>query len=49
MFSLVSAHYERASMIVTSKTPFSGWGEISALKGDSYRLPDRDLGSPPPA
>jgi DNA replication protein DnaC len=68
MFSLVSARYERASLIVTSNKPFSGWGEIFgdevvaaamidrlvhhaeilALKGDSYRLRDRDLGSPPP-
>jgi DNA replication protein DnaC len=28
MFSLVSGRYERASMIVTSNKPFSGWGEI---------------------
>src|ERR1700680_4532045 len=28
MFSLVSARYERASMIVTSNKPFSSWGEI---------------------
>jgi DNA replication protein DnaC len=68
MFSLVSARYERASVIVTSNKPFSGWGEIFgdevvaaamidrlvhhaeilALKGDSYRLRDKDLGSPPP-
>src|ERR687891_2168048 len=68
MFSLVSARYERASMIVTSNKPFSSWGEIFgdevvaaamidrlvhhaeilALKGDSYRLRDKDLGSPPP-
>jgi DNA replication protein DnaC len=68
MFSLVSARYERASMIVTSNKPFSGWGEIFgdevvaaamidrlvhhaeilALKGDSYRLRDKDLGTPPP-
>src|SRR6516165_8167441 len=67
MFSLVSARYERASMIVTSNKPFSGWGEIFgdevvaaamidrlvhhaeilALKGDSYRLKDRDLGPHP--
>ncbi len=65
MFSLVSARYERASMIVTSNKPFSGWGEIFgdevvaaamidrlvhhaeilALKGDSYRLRDKDLGA----
>ncbi len=63
MFMLVSRRYERASMIVTSNKPFSGWGEIFgddigaaaridrlvhhaeilALKGDSYRLKDRDL------
>jgi DNA replication protein DnaC len=68
MFSLVSARYERVSMIVTSNKPFSAWGEIFgdevvaaamidrlvhhaeilALKGDSYRLRDKDLGSPPP-
>src|SRR5437879_1645928 len=28
VFSLVSARYERASLIVTSNKPFSGWGEI---------------------
>ena len=28
MFSLVSARYERASMIVTSNKAFSAWGEI---------------------
>jgi DNA replication protein DnaC len=28
MFSLVSALYERASVIVTSNKPFWGWGEI---------------------
>ena len=63
---LVSRRYERASMIVTSNKPFSGWGEIFgddvtaaamidrlvhhaeilALKGDSYRLKDRDLARP---
>ena len=67
MFSLVSARYERASVIVTSNKPFSAWGkifsdevvaasmidrlvhhsEILALKGDSYRLRDKDLGAPP--
>ena len=69
MFSLVSARYERASMIVTSNKPFSAWGEIFgdevdrramidrlvhhaeilSLKGDCYRLRDKDLGSPPAA
>ncbi len=68
MFSLVSARYERASMIVTSNKAFSAWGEIFGdevtaaamidrlvhhaeilgLKGDSFRLRDKDLGSPPP-
>jgi len=28
MFELVSARYEKASMIVTSNKPFSKWGEI---------------------
>ncbi len=65
MFSLVSARYERASLIVTSNKPFSAWGEIFgdesiavamidrlvhhaeilSLKGDSYRLRDKDLGA----
>ena len=65
MFSLVSARYERASIIVTSNKPFSAWGEIFgdevvavamidrlvhhseilSLKGDSYRLRDKDLGA----
>jgi len=68
MFSLVSARYERASMIVTSNKPFSAWGEIFgdevvatamidrlvhhaeilSLKGDSFRLRDKDLGRPEP-
>jgi DNA replication protein DnaC len=66
MFMLVSRRYARASLIVTSNKPFSGWGEIFgddvvgaamidrlvhhaeilALKGDSYRLKDRDLAAP---
>jgi DNA replication protein DnaC len=66
MFMLVSRRYERASLVVTSNKPFSGWGEtfgddvvaaamidrlvhhaeILALKGDSYRLRDRDLARP---
>lgn len=68
MFSLVSARYERASVIATSNKPFSAWGEIFgdevvaaamidrlvhhaeilALKGDSYRLRDKDLGRAQP-
>jgi len=68
MFSLVSARYERASLIVTSNKPFSAWGEIFgddvvaaamidrlvhhaeilALKGDSFRLRDKDLGRAAP-
>src|SRR5213078_3828823 len=63
-FQLVSARYERASLIVTSNKPFGRWGEVFgddvvaaamidrlvhhadvvALKGDSYRLRNRDLG-----
>jgi DNA replication protein DnaC len=66
-FQLVSARYERASMIVTSNKPFGRWGEtfgdatvaaamidrlvhhaeVISLKGDSYRLKDRDLGRVP--
>jgi DNA replication protein DnaC len=68
-FQLVSARYERASLIVTSNKPFGRWGEVFgddvvaaamidrlvhhadviALKGDSYRLKDRDLGRGPAA
>ncbi|WP_375425455.1 IS21-like element helper ATPase IstB [uncultured Friedmanniella sp.] len=68
-FQLVSARYERASLIVTSNKPFGRWGEvfgddvvaaamidrlvhhaeIIALKGDSYRLRNRDLGRVPTA
>jgi DNA replication protein DnaC len=66
-FQLVSARYERASLIVTSNKPFGRWGqvfgddvvaaamidrlvhhaEVVNLKGDSYRLKDRDLGRVP--
>jgi DNA replication protein DnaC len=68
-FRLVSARYERASLIVTSNKPFGRWGEVFgddvvaaamidrlvhhadvvALKGDSYRLKNRDLGRVPAA
>jgi DNA replication protein DnaC len=68
-FQLVSARYERASLIVTSNKQFGRWGEVFgddvvaaamidrlvhhaeviALKGDSYRLKDRDLGRVPAA
>jgi DNA replication protein DnaC len=63
-FQLISARYERFSVIVTSNKPFGRWGEVFGdatvaaamidrlvhhaevlnLKGDSYRLKDRDLG-----
>jgi hypothetical protein len=62
-FRLISARYERASVIVTSSKPFGGWSEVFgdpvgaaavidrlvhhavvSLKGDSFRLKDRDLG-----
>ncbi|MFN2506926.1 MAG: IS21-like element helper ATPase IstB [Acidimicrobiales bacterium] len=66
-FQLISARYERASVIVTSNKPFARWGEVFGdavvaaamidrlvhhaevvnLKGDSYRLKDRDLGRVP--
>jgi len=66
-FQLVSARYERASVIVTSNKPFGRWGEVFgdavvaaamidrlvhhaevvSMKGDSYRLKDRDLGRVP--
>jgi DNA replication protein DnaC len=66
-FQLVSARYERASVIVTSIKPIGRWGEVFgdatvaaamidrlvhhaevvSLKGDSYRLKDRDLGRVP--
>ncbi|MGI8809524.1 MAG: IS21-like element helper ATPase IstB [Acidimicrobiales bacterium] len=66
-FQLVSARYERASVIVTSNKAFGRWGEVFGdaavagamidrlvhhatvvnLKGDSYRLKDRDLGRVP--
>jgi DNA replication protein DnaC len=68
-FQLVSARYERASLIVTSNKPFGRWGEVFgddivaaamidrlvhhadviSLKGDSYRLRNRDLGRVPAA
>ena len=68
-FQLVSARYERASLIVTSNKAFERWGEafgddvvaaamidrlvhhaeVTTLKGDSYRLKDRDLGRTPAA
>ncbi len=68
-FQLVSARYERASLLVTSDKPFGRWGEVFgddvvaaamidrlvhhaeviALKGDSYRLKDRNLGRLPAA
>jgi len=67
VFQLVSARYERASVIVTSNKPFGRWGEVFgdavvaaamidrlvhhaevvSMKGDSYRLKDRDLGRVP--
>src|ERR1700728_701199 len=63
-FQLISARYERASVVVTSNKPFGRWGEVFGgpvvaagmidrpvphaevvnLKGDSYRLKDRDMG-----
>src|SRR5436189_4736374 len=41
MFSLVSARYERASMIVTSNKPFSAWGEIFGDEVTAVAMIDR--------
>ena len=37
MFSLVSARYERASLIVTSNKPFSAWARSSATRRPPWR------------
>ncbi len=41
MFSLVSARYERASLIVTSNKPFSAWGEIFGDEVTAVAMIDR--------
>jgi DNA replication protein DnaC len=41
MFSLVSARYERASMIVTSNKAFSSWGEIFGDEVTAAAMIDR--------
>ena len=41
MFSLVSARYERASMIVTSNKTFSAWGEIFGDQVTAAAMIDR--------
>jgi DNA replication protein DnaC len=41
MFSLVSARYERASLIVTSNKPFSAWGEIFGDEATAVAMIDR--------
>jgi len=41
MFSLISARYERASMIVTSNKPFSAWGEIFGDEATAVAMIDR--------
>src|SRR5271156_6855864 len=46
MFSLVSARYERASMIVTSNKPFSAWGEIFGDDAVATAMLDRLLHPP---
>jgi DNA replication protein DnaC len=65
-FQLISARYERGSVIVTSNKPFTAWGdifgdpvvaaamidrlvhhaEIISMKGDSYRLKDKQINRP---
>jgi DNA replication protein DnaC len=41
MFTLVSARYERASIIVTSNKPFSAWGELSGDEVVAAAMIDR--------
>jgi hypothetical protein len=41
MFSLVSARYERASLIVTSNKPFSAWGDIFGDDATAAAMIDR--------
>ena len=41
MFSLVSARYERASLIITSNKPFSAWGEIFGDEVTAVAMIDR--------
>jgi len=41
MFSLVSARYERASLIVTSNKTFSSWGEIFGDEVTAAAMIDR--------
>jgi DNA replication protein DnaC len=41
MFSLVSARYERASLIVTSNKPFSAWGEFFGDEMTAVAMIDR--------
>lgn len=41
MFGLVSARYERASVIVTSNKPFSAWGEIFGEETVAAAMIDR--------
>jgi IstB-like ATP binding protein len=46
MFSLVSARYERASLIVTSNKPFSAWGEIFGDEMTAIAMIDRVVHTP---
>jgi DNA replication protein DnaC len=41
MFSLISARYERASLIVTSNKPFSAWGQIFGEETVAAAMIDR--------
>jgi DNA replication protein DnaC len=41
MFMLVSAHYERASLIVTSNKPFSAWGKTFGDEMTDVAMIDR--------
>jgi DNA replication protein DnaC len=46
MFMLVSSRYERASLIVTSNKPFSGWGEIFGDEVVAAAMIDRLVTTP---
>ena len=46
MFSLISARYERASVIVTSNKPFSAWGEIFGDEVVAAAMIDRLVTTP---
>jgi DNA replication protein DnaC len=34
LFELISAHYERRSLLITANQPFGEWGEVSTVSVD---------------